>query len=87
MRDFLVSKSYVNTYILECEPVMDTNLLANSDLYSQSSDSWVISSTCTSGNNIGRADHRYSPSSYKSHVAGYQYSWIAQERIMHNNEK
>jgi hypothetical protein len=85
IRDFLVSKGYTNTYVMECEPVLDTNLLTNNDPFIQLSEGWNVHSTCSIGNNIGRADHRYSPSSFKSHLAGYQYSWMAQERRMHNS--
>jgi hypothetical protein len=83
IRDFLVAKSNINTYILECEPVLNTNLMANSDLFTQSAAGWTVMSTCSVGSNVGRADHRYSPSSFKSHVAGYQYSWMAQGRRIH----
>jgi hypothetical protein len=85
-RDFLTPTSDdIHTYVLACEPVMHTNVLlghTSGDLFAQAAEGWTISSTCQAGNTVGRADHRYSPSSFKSHVAGYQYSWMAQERRM-----
>jgi len=75
---FVPSSSGFDTYVMDCESVLDTNLLINNDPFTQSSDGWNITNTCSSGGSIGRADHRYSPGNYKSHVAGYQYSWMAE---------
>ena len=78
LKDVLVSTSGTDTYVMECDVGFNLNLLNNNDPFTQSSDGWSITNTC-SGGQIGRADHRYSPSSFKSHVAGYQYLWMAKE--------
>jgi hypothetical protein len=62
---------------------MDTNLITNNDPFTHSSEGWMINNTCSSGQNVGRADHRYSPSSFKSQAAGYQYLWMAQAKRIH----
>jgi hypothetical protein len=77
--DFLATAPGTDTYIMECEPGVDTNLLLNNDPFTQSVDGWSIVNNCTSGGSVGRADHRISPSYFKSHVAGYEYMWMAKE--------
>jgi len=72
----------VTTYVMECRGDVDINVLMNGDPFTQSTDPWTVNSSCTLNSNVGRADHRNMPSAFKSHVAGFQYMWMAQERIV-----
>ena len=80
LMDLLEKSATFNTYVMECKAEVDTNLLMNGDPFTQSADGWTVSSSCSSGSKVGRSDHRFSPSSFHSHVAGFQYLWMAQER-------
>jgi hypothetical protein len=78
LKDVLKPSSGAYTYVMECGPEVDTDLLINSDLFTQSTDGWNVTTTCTSGSSLGRADHRVAPSFYFSNVAGFEYQWMAQ---------
>jgi hypothetical protein len=83
LMEVLMPSAGVTTYIMECRGDVDTNVLMNGDPFTQSSDGWTVTSSCALNSKVGRADHRLMPSAFKSHVAGFQYLWMAKERKKH----